>query len=68
VFDEATSALDNITEREVMEAIDDLSTDLTVLIIAHRLSTLKNCGRIIELGNSGIKRIGSYEEMVGKND
>ena len=49
VFDEATSALDNETERAVMEAIEDLSADLTILIIAHRLTTLKNCAQIIEL-------------------
>lgn len=51
VFDEATSALDQETERAVMEAIEDLSPDLTILIIAHRLTTLKNCTQIIELGN-----------------
>ena len=49
VFDEATSALDNETEQAVMEAIEDLSTDLTILIIAHRLTTIKNCAKIIEL-------------------
>jgi len=67
VFDEATSALDNKTEQEVMQAIDDLSDDLTVLIIAHRLSTLKNCNKIVELENGCIKRIGTYEELVGNN-
>jgi len=50
VFDEATSAIDHETEQAVMEAIEDLSADLTVLIIAHRLTTLKNCTQIIELG------------------
>lgn len=64
VFDEATSALDNKTERDVMEAIEDLSEDLTVLIIAHRLSTLRNCNKIIELGNSTITRTGTYSELV----
>ena len=49
VFDEATSALDNETEQAVMEAIEDLSADLTILIIAHRLTTIKNCAKIIEL-------------------
>ena len=49
VFDEATSALDNETEQAVMEAIEGLSSNLTVLIIAHRLTTLKNCAQIIEL-------------------
>ena len=49
VFDEATSALDNETELAVMEAIEGLSRDLTILIIAHRLSTLKNCDTIVRL-------------------
>ncbi len=50
IFDEATSALDNETEQSVMQSIDSLSSDLTVIIIAHRLSTLKNCTQIIDLG------------------
>ncbi len=50
VFDEATSALDHETEKAVMEAIEGFSADLTILIIAHRLTTLKNCTQIIELG------------------
>jgi ATP-binding cassette subfamily B protein len=50
VFDEATSALDSKTEQAVMEAIADLSANLTILIIAHRLTTIKNCTQIIELG------------------
>jgi ABC-type multidrug transport system fused ATPase/permease subunit len=49
VFDEATSALDNETERAVMEAIDGLSQDITVLIIAHRLTTIRNCEQVVEL-------------------
>lgn len=53
VFDEATSALDHETEQAVMEAIEGLSADLTILIIAHRLTTLKNCTQIIELGQRG---------------
>ena len=50
VFDEATSALDHETEQAVMEAIEGLSADLTILIIAHRLTTIKNCTQIIEIG------------------
>ena len=53
VFDEATSALDYETEKAVMEAIEDLSADLTILIIAHRLTTLKNCTQIVELDQRG---------------
>ena len=64
IFDEATSALDNDTEQAVMQAIESLGNELTILIIAHRLTTLKNCDQIVELGDVGIKRIGSYEEIV----
>lgn len=66
IFDEATSALDNETELAVMQAIEGLSQNLTILIIAHRLTTLENCTQIIELGNSGILRCGSYEEIVNQ--
>lgn len=64
IFDEATSALDNETELAVMQAIEGLSKDLTILIIAHRLTTLKNCTQIVELGNGGILRIGAYQDIV----
>jgi ABC-type multidrug transport system fused ATPase/permease subunit len=66
VFDEATSALDNETEQAVMQAIESLSEDLTILIIAHRLTTLKNCTQIVELGEGGIKRIGAYQDIVNQ--
>jgi ATP-binding cassette subfamily B protein len=64
IFDEATSALDNETEEAVMQAIDGLSNNLTILIIAHRLTTLKNCTEIVELANGAIARLGSYSKMV----
>lgn len=64
IFDEATSALDNDTEQAVMDAIEGLSEDLTILIIAHRLSTLRNCTQIVELGECGIKKIGTYQEVI----
>jgi ATP-binding cassette subfamily B protein len=66
VFDEATSALDNDTEAAVMQAIEDLGQDLTILIIAHRLSTLSICNQVVELGNLGILRTGSYAEIIGQ--
>jgi ABC-type multidrug transport system fused ATPase/permease subunit len=66
IFDEATSALDNETEQNVMQAIESLSADLTLLIIAHRLSTLKNCTQIVELSEGEIKRSGTYQEVVGR--
>ncbi len=49
VFDEATSALDTATEQAVMEAIEGLSKELTILMIAHRLSTVERCDRVIKL-------------------
>lgn len=64
IFDEATSALDNETEKAVMEAIDQLSNGLTILIIAHRLTTLKNCSQIIELDKGSIKRLGKYDQLI----
>ena len=64
IFDEATSALDSETEQAVMQAIEGLSQDLTILIIAHRLTTLKNCTQIVELGEGGIKRTGRYQDIV----
>lgn len=64
IFDEATSALDNETEQAVMDAIESLGEDLTILIIAHRLTTLKKCTQIIELGDTGIKSIGGYSQLI----
>jgi ATP-binding cassette subfamily B protein len=66
VFDEATSALDSKTETSVVEAIESLGKDLTVLIIAHRLSTLKNCDQIIEVSDRKIKET-SYEKAIIEN-
>ena len=64
IFDEATSALDNETEQAIMQAIEGLSENLTICIVAHRLTTLKNCTQIVELGDCGIKRTGSYQDIV----
>jgi len=64
VFDEATSALDNETENEVMEAIENLGRELTVLIIAHRLTTLRNCDQIVKLDKEHVLYTGSYNDMV----
>lgn len=64
IFDEATSSLDNETEESVMEAIESLSKDLTLVIIAHRLTTLKNCTQIVELSEGMIKSTGSYQDII----
>ena len=63
-FDEATSALDNDTERAVTDAIGNIGSETTILIIAHRLTSLIGCDLVIELDDGRIKRQGSYEEMV----
>ena len=68
IFDEATSALDSETEQSVMQSIENLGEDLTVLIIAHRLTTLKNCSQIVELREGGVRRIGNYEEIVSQSE
>jgi ATP-binding cassette subfamily B protein len=65
VFDEATSALDNETESAVMDSINGLGGELTILMVAHRLSTLRGCTQVVELADGAIKRIGTYEEIVG---
>lgn len=64
VFDEATSALDNETERQIMQSIRDLSENLTIFIVAHRLTTLKDCTEIVEFGNGKILRICQYEDLI----
>ena len=67
VFDEATSALDNETEKVVMDAIRNLGQELTLIIVAHRLTTLESCTHIIELDQGKILRVGSYEEIINQN-
>lgn len=64
VFDEATSALDNATEQFVMEAIERLGKDLTILTIAHRLTTIKKCDMIVELEHGKVVSQGTYEELL----
>ena len=63
IFDEATSALDDTTEKIVMEAINSLDENLTILMIAHRLSTLKDCDVIYRLSHGRIIESGSYEQV-----
>ena len=64
VFDEATSALDNATEKAVMNAVNALSQDKTIIIIAHRLSTVKKANTIIFLTEGFISARGNYEELI----
>ena len=66
IFDEATSALDNETEWEVMKAIEEIGEEITVLIIAHRLTTLKGCDKIVKLGKKYTVHVGNYQEMINE--
>jgi ATP-binding cassette subfamily C protein len=67
VMDEATSALDNITEKYIVQAIEQLKRDRTIIIIAHRLSTVKNCDTIYILKQGKIIDQGTYNELIVKN-
>lgn len=64
ILDEATSALDNKTESAIMDAVNSLRKDITIIIIAHRLSTLKICDKILEINKGEIVSQGKFEEMV----
>jgi ATP-binding cassette subfamily B protein len=65
VLDEATSALDDATERAVLESVATLSRKVTVVMIAHRLTTLRNCDLIIDIQSGTIARTGAFEAIVG---
>ncbi|MDR1400315.1 MAG: ABC transporter ATP-binding protein/permease [Treponema sp.] len=67
IFDEATSALDNESEHIVHEALTDLAKNRTTFIIAHRLSTVRNAGRIIVLTKQGIGEQGTHAELMQRN-
>jgi len=67
VFDEATSALDTTTEQSVMQAIGKLDSHITVLLIAHRLTTLQHCDFVVEMANGRIIEQGSYQQMLERS-
>ena len=64
IFDEATSALDNETEKAIIESITELSKNLTIIMVAHRLTTLEGCSTIYQLKDGKIQRSGSFDEIV----
>ncbi len=68
ILDEATSALDNLTERAVMEAVHKLKKNITIILIAHRLSTVKNCDNIFLLEKGELKKQGTFEELIQNSD
>jgi ABC-type multidrug transport system fused ATPase/permease subunit len=65
ILDEATSALDDSTEAAVMDSLSALGGDLTVLMIAHRLSTLADCDRLVRLAGGRITQVGSFADVIG---
>ena len=67
ILDEATNALDNLTERAVMDAVQKLRKNMTIIIIAHRLSTLKNCDNILLLEKGELKEQGTFEKLMQVN-
>lgn len=67
ILDEATSALDNVTEREIQKSLEELSKDRTNLVVAHRLSTIKNADEIIVITSSGISERGTHEELLNRD-
>ena len=68
ILDEATSSLDNQTERAVMDAVNNLSNNITIIIIAHRLSTVMKCDKIFLLEKGELKNQGSFEELMNINE
>jgi len=66
IFDEATSALDSETESIIMNSIKNLESDITIIIIAHRLTTLKNCHLILKMDNKGSLETGTYNQLIGQ--
>jgi ATP-binding cassette subfamily B protein len=64
ILDEATSALDSKTENALISEIEGFSSDITMLIVAHRLSTLSNCDILVEIESGKINRIGTYSDII----
>jgi ATP-binding cassette subfamily C protein len=67
VLDEATSSLDGVTEREIVDAIEHLRADRTMIVIAHRLSTVRSCDRLVFMAEGKIVDVGPWEELAARN-
>ena len=67
IFDEATSALDNITQAELQKSINNITKDYTIIIVAHRLSTIKDCNKIYVLNDGKMVGSGSHDELLKEN-
>ena len=68
ILDEATSSLDNKTEQAVMEAINKLNKNITIIIIAHRLNTVKNCDVVFQFEKGEMVKQGSFDEVINHNE
>jgi len=68
VFDEATSALDGVTEDAVLQAMNNAAEQKTLIVIAHRLTTVKSCSRIYLLEKGRIVAEGTYDELMQSNE
>ena len=64
ILDEATSALDNVTEMQIQKSLEELSSGRTVIVVAHRLSTVKGADEIVVLDKNGIIERGTHEELL----
>ena len=67
IFDEATSALDNIVEKAIMEAIDNLSKNHTIIIIAHRMNTIMKCDNIVMLHQGRLEAQGNFQQLMDRS-
>lgn len=67
VFDEATSALDEETEKQLMKSIYNLNQEITIVIVAHRLTTIRQCDLIIKLKDGEVDKIGNYDFVIGES-
>ena len=67
ILDEATSSLDNITENLIQASFDELASDKTTIVIAHRLTTIKNSDEIIVISRNGIIERGTHDELINNN-
>lgn len=68
LFDEATSALDNVTQNELQKSINNISDDYTIIIVAHRLSTIKDCNKIYVMEKGEIVGAGTHKELLKNNN
>ena len=67
VMDEATSSLDGATERDIADAVDQLAGNKTLIIIAHRLSTVRHCDKIVVMDKGKVVDHGTFDDLVARN-